>query len=96
MSGLDGAEPGSVGEAARMSLGHELILSTGKGASVLFAPNQPGSWIVAPFVPQYWHLALRLSRLLEAFAPHRMMKGASATAADRAQSLPSQQIHNQL
>ena len=96
MSGLDGAEPGSVGEAARMSLGHGLILSTGKGASVLFSPNHPGSWMVAPLVPQYWHLALRLNTLLEASAPHRMMKGVSATAADRAQSLPSQQIHNQL
>ena len=52
--------------------------------------------MVTPFVPQYWQRALRLNTLLEASAPHRMMKGVSATAADRAQSLPSQQIHNQL
>ena len=47
-------------------------------------------------MPQYWHRALRLNTLLEASAPHRMMKGVSATAADLAQSLPSQQIHDQL
>ena len=74
VAGLDGAEPGSVGEAARMSLGHGLILSTGNAASLLSTPNHPGSWMVARFVPHYWRRGFGPNTLLEASAPHARVK----------------------